>query len=787
MATYNFTVNNNGGTGGPSTGHIYFNSSTNHFSLDGSTVASSCPIPTRKGYKFTGYSQGRADGSSIGYPICDSAGRWISYFSPFSGYNYAVATWKAYDDRVLTLDPNGGSVSPTSKTVKCDSPVGELPTPVREGYDFSGWFTSSSGGTQITSTTDWPNDADGTAYAHWTKKPILTFDPSGGSVSPSSIYCTTGQPIGQLPEPTYSPNRFLGWFTASTGGTKVTQNTTYSWTTDKTIYAHWEAPHTLTFNPTGGQTSEITRNIFTGDAIGTLPTASKSGYFPDGWWTEEEGGEEVTPETTYDWTTDKTFYAHWTLAEQWNLTFAANGGTVSPASKRVRPGNAVGELPTPEYDGREFLGWFTQPSGGDQWDEDTVFDYHNDVTLYAHWFRYEYTLRFDPNGGTVDETERTVTINEPIGELPEPTKYANTFLGWFTARYGGEQWDEDTVFERTDDTTIYAHWDTDPDYVRTISLNSEGGTVSPTTVSCTYGIQIDYIPIPVKSGKIFLGWFTSASGGTRYTAGMTCDWSGTLTLHAHWSDDVFGNLTDWFGLETPDGPLMLVDSEDGATRSVTETSHSGALAIQTADSPVGAFERGGILMNPTCIYRIRKSGTVQIKAGKAYGSATITGTGTASNPYRATKSGYMLVQAEYATSADGEPLLVVRGTANEGYVWTNGRMVSQLTDAINQWTVNLTVNPDHIAQDPMNAVSGGGEMTECKTLITCDPVVPIEGGMPCASDVVHGKVVVTATTNAYLGESAPTASGSFVEINGDPNSETDVDFTTYAFKAERSL
>ena len=78
-------------------------------------------------------------------------------------------------------------------------------------------------------------------------------------------------------------------------------------------------------------------------------------------------------------------------------------------------------------------------------------------------------------------------------------------------------------------------------------------------------------------------------------------------------------------------------------------------------------------------------------------------------------------------------------------------------------------------------------MTECTTLVTCDPVVPMENGMPCASDVVHGKIVVTATTNAYLGESAPTAAGSFVETNGDPNSETDVDFTSYAFQAERSL
>ena len=225
----------------------------------------------------------------------------------------------------------------------------------------------------------------------------------------------------------------------------------------------------------------------------------------------------------------------------------------------------------------------------------------------------------------------------------------------------------------------------------------------------------------------------------------------------------FGQLTDYFGLETADGPLMLVASNSGATRAAVETSHGGSLAIQTAGSDVGAFYKGGILMNPVCTYKIRSSGTVAINLGKAWETS---GTSV---------SGYMLVSGEYKTAADGEPLLVVRAVANEG------------ADAINSWTVNLAVSPDHVAQDPLNAVNGGGEMIACTTLVVCDPVVPIENGMPCASDVVHGKAVVTATTNAYLGEAAPTATSPFVETNGVPSDGSDVDYTTYAFAAERSL
>ena len=796
------TLNYGGGTGPYTTLYLNVDNSYSATLYDspngGSPVRRILPVKSGSKFLYWAYRKygigGRyeliscsgSDGSFYGDGLRDAAKETTTNI-------YIDAQWEEYTFHTLTLDANGGTAGQTTKQVKCTVPLGTLPTPTWTGHAFGGWYKTKDpvqGETPVTASTEYWQDEDGTIYARWTENPkhTLTLDPNGGTVSTPSVQITEGTPIGQLTEPIYIPNRFLGWYTASTGGTKIEPETTYSWTTNKTFYAHWEAPHTITFNSNGGQPSEILRYVFTGDAIGTLPEVTRSGYFPDGWWTDEEGGEEVTPETIYEATGDTTVYAHWTLDEQWNLTFAANGGTVSPLSKRVRPGQAVGELPTPEYGGREFLGWFTQPYGGVQWDKDTVFDDHQDVTLHAHWYRTEYTLRFNPTGGTVSETERTVTINEPIGELPVPTKYANTFLGWFTARDGGEEWDEDTVFENTDDTTLYAHWETDPQFVRTISLNAEGGTVSPSTVSCTYGLPLDILPIPVNSGNIFLGWFTATTGGNRYSSGTTCDWSGTLTLHAHWTEDVFGNLTDWFGLETADGPLMLVASTDGATRSVTMTSHSGALAIQTADSSVGAFERGGILMNPTCTYRIRKEGTVQINLGKAYGSATITGNGTTSNPYRVAKSGYMLVQAKYATAADGEPVLVIRGAANEGYVWQSNRMVSQLTDAVNKWTINnFPVNPDHIAQDPMGAVSGGGELTDCKTLVTCDPVVPIENGMPCASDIVHGKVVVTATTNAYGGENAPTARLPFIETNGVQPDESDVDFTSYAFQAERSL
>ena len=57
----------------------------------------------------------------------------------------------------------------TSKTVTYDSTYGTLPTPLREGYTFAGWYTASSGGTKVESSTKVKITANQTLYAHWTE------------------------------------------------------------------------------------------------------------------------------------------------------------------------------------------------------------------------------------------------------------------------------------------------------------------------------------------------------------------------------------------------------------------------------------------------------------------------------------------------------------------------------------------------------------------------------------------------------------------------------------------
>ncbi|MBQ7295375.1 MAG: InlB B-repeat-containing protein [Clostridia bacterium] len=67
------------------------------------------------------------------------------------------------------------------------------------------------------------------------------------------------------------------------------------------------------------------------------------------------------------------------------LTFDANGGSCSTASKTVTYSNNYGTLPTPTRSGYTFNGWYTTAIGGTKVTSSSVMNEIGDHTLYAHW------------------------------------------------------------------------------------------------------------------------------------------------------------------------------------------------------------------------------------------------------------------------------------------------------------------------------------------------------------------------------------------------------------------
>lgn len=130
-------------------------------------------------------------------------------------------------------------MNPSSKIVTFGKAYGTLAVPSRTGYDFVGWFTSRSGGTQITSATIVNNANTHTLYARWNqKKYTLYFNANGGSVSPSNRSITYGSTYGSLPTPSKTGYDFAGWYTSASGGSKVSSSTKMGAGNVK-LYAHW--------------------------------------------------------------------------------------------------------------------------------------------------------------------------------------------------------------------------------------------------------------------------------------------------------------------------------------------------------------------------------------------------------------------------------------------------------------------------------------------------------------------------------------------------------------------
>lgn len=363
-----------------------------------------------------------------------------------------------YDAFAKDIKMNGGSVVSsfykstckysTATTVPCTKAGTEIAT-YRFKKASSATVTDKDIGLVITACENDDGKITATAVNNLAKC-TLSFDLNGGSGSAPAKTYTPGDKIGTLPSASKTGCTFDGWYTAKTGGEKVSADTVIS--KDMTVYARFTVrTFTLTFDANGGKTSASPKTLEYGSKFGTLPAASKDGSTFDGWYTAKTGGTKVTENTVI--TKDTTVYARFT-AITYKVTFDANGGSVTPAQKTYSYGETYGTLPTPEREGYTFSGWYTAKSGGTKITSDAKPT--ADTTIYAVWKIKTFTVTFNANGGTVSEGSRSVKYGAKLSTLPVPVRTSYVFDGWYTSKTGGTKVSEDTVVKAG--KTYYAHW-----------------------------------------------------------------------------------------------------------------------------------------------------------------------------------------------------------------------------------------------------------------------------------------------------------------------------------------
>ena len=219
--------------------------------------------------------------------------------------------------------------------------------------------------------------------------------------------------------------------------------------------------------------------------------------------------------------------------------FHANGGTVDVTSKQLTYLAEYGELPVATRDGYSFLGWFSDPYGGEQIIPDTMVTVNYIENLYAHWSDVEkYTFTFDSGEGSACEN-LTAAYGTEI-EMPVPYRYGYTFTGWYYDKLCTNPANY-TVMPDLGDTgavvNLYAGW---TEKVYNITLDpGENGTVSTPEYSVTYGSTYGDLPNPSKDGHTFVGWFTAPEGGTQVTSAVPVELETEHTLYAQYTVNTY--------------------------------------------------------------------------------------------------------------------------------------------------------------------------------------------------------------------------------------------------------
>ena len=222
-----------------------------------------------------------------------------------------------------TFVMNGGTVVDANNVSResCeyieDALIFEKLTYSKPGYEFKGWYTDenfedlfSADGVDVAMPSE-----NITLYAKWSALSYnILLDANGGETDTDSIVALSDVAIGDLPVPTRQYYTFDGWFTDPTDGIQVTASTKFARTENITVYAHWTLnSFVVSFDANGGSVETSSLRGYCGVSLGTLPTPTRDYYTFNGWFTEIDGGFEITSSTAFDIAEDVTAYAHWTL------------------------------------------------------------------------------------------------------------------------------------------------------------------------------------------------------------------------------------------------------------------------------------------------------------------------------------------------------------------------------------------------------------------------------------------------------------------------------------------
>ena len=438
----------------------------------------------------------------------------------------------------ITFDAAGGTVASASITAKYGEAI-TLPTPVRTGYGFNGWFIGGTafnkatmGAENLTVTADWTAGAYGYTVNHYQQN----VDGNG-----YTLVKTENGTASMDATVTPGLNSYEG-FTAQGSTTTITikadatQNVVNYYYTRNQYNLTWD----LGMGSAAGQ-SYTSGKVYYGAAI-TAPVPVKLGYSFN--WNQ-------TPVAVMP-AGDLAYTASWT-ANRYTVIFHGNNGTTQEVTEMLTVEDVL-IANTFTYDGHNFAGW---SDGVNTYAVGTklsqlVTEGVTTLNLNAVWQEKSYTIHYENMEGAVNASDNPESFSASNNTfvLHDPVKTGYTFSGWYTDPALTQKVEGQLVLDAFHEWTFYAKW-TANQYV--VIFDSCLGTEVPTdSMLMTYDqaanlTLLGEITMFTNPGYTFAGWATVRDGEVVYADGalvtnMSTEQGAMITLYAVWEVNVF-NIT----------------------------------------------------------------------------------------------------------------------------------------------------------------------------------------------------------------------------------------------------
>lgn len=455
----------------------------------------------------------------------------------------------------------GGSVY-TRYDVRCGQSYGTLPTATKDGATFNGWYTSSSGGSKLsTSTTMNTNVLSGTSYTYYAQFTntsqtftIKYYSDVGGTLnlSPSS-YTVSGTSSGGYITLPNVPSRsgYKGsWSQRGTSNKYASgaQIWVYGNQIFDAVYTAQTSTFTITYYDANNNKVNLSPSSATTAAGGTsvtitLPTVPISSNLYTGQWAYgSKSGSRFNGGARVSISSNAIFYAIQTKTRN-QIQFAggayASSGSATTLYKDV---NSSISLPGASFTrtGYKQVGWSTDYYGSNlAYSLYGTYSSTNDAVLYPYW-EVDYRLQtFNVTNGVASPSSQNVMYGATVlAPQVTPNKGYRADGSW-----------NPSLPRTCDGTRTYTYTCSPQTY--TCFFNANGGSCSTNSKVVTYNSTYGTLPTPTRAGYTFNGWYTYPTGGTRILSTSTFLMTSDITLYAQWT--------------IQSGTLIFVDADTNTT------------------------------------------------------------------------------------------------------------------------------------------------------------------------------------------------------------------------------